>query len=60
LEIEILLRLLEDYQSDIVSNLGSLIFHEYLHQGQLIVMFRETGISLPEEFDKAWNLSGQT
>jgi len=59
-EIEILLRLLEDYQSDIVSNLGSLIFHEYLHQGQLIVMFRETGISLPEEFDKAWNLSGQT
>lgn len=59
-DIEMLLRSREDYQSDIVFNLSYLIFHEYLHQGQLIVMFREAGVPFPEEFDKAWNLSGQT
>ncbi|MBU2592608.1 hypothetical protein KKD61_04075 [Patescibacteria group bacterium] len=59
-EIELLLRSLDDYQPDVAFNLRSLIFHEYLHQGQLVVMFREAGVSFPEEFDKAWNLSGQT
>jgi len=30
--------------------------HEALHQGQLVVMFRETKVEFPEEFKKAWNL----
>lgn len=30
--------------------------HEYLHQGQIIVMFRLTGIQFPETFKKAWDL----
>lgn len=30
--------------------------HEALHQGQLIVMFRETKVEFPEEFKKAWSL----
>ncbi len=30
--------------------------HEYLHQGQLIIMFREAGVDLPERFRKAWAL----
>lgn len=30
--------------------------HESLHQGQLIVMFRETKIEFPQEFKEAWNL----
>lgn len=59
-EMKQLLSSLEDDQVDIVFNLRSLIAHEHLHQGQLITMFREVGVSFPEEFDKAWNLSGQT
>lgn len=30
--------------------------HEHLHQGQLIVMFREAVAELPERFQKAWAL----
>jgi len=30
--------------------------HESLHQGQLVVMFRETNIDFPQEFKNAWNL----
>lgn len=30
--------------------------HEYLHQGQLILMFREAGADLPESYRKAWAL----
>ncbi len=30
--------------------------HEYLHQGQMIIDFRESGIELPERFRKAWSL----
>lgn len=30
--------------------------HEYLHQGQLILMMREAGVDLPERFRKAWAL----
>lgn len=34
----------------------SLPNHEYLHQGQMIVNFRETGVELPKSFVKAWAL----
>lgn len=30
--------------------------HEYLHQGQMIIDFRESGKELPERFRKAWAL----
>ena len=30
--------------------------HEYLHQGQMIIDFREAGIDLPERYRKAWAL----
>jgi len=30
--------------------------HEYLHQGQMIIYFRESGNKLPERFKKAWAL----
>ena len=33
--------------------------HEYLHQGQLIVLFRETGAKFPERFSKAWALGNK-
>lgn len=30
--------------------------HEYLHQGQLVVLFRQAAIELPERFKKAFDL----
>jgi hypothetical protein len=30
--------------------------HEYMHQGEMLVMFREANIELPERFSKAWAL----
>lgn len=30
--------------------------HEYLHQGEMLLMFREAGIELPKRFSKAWAL----
>lgn len=34
----------------------TIVEHEALHQGQLVVMFRETKTEFPDEFKKAWNL----
>jgi hypothetical protein len=34
----------------------AILNHEYLHQGELIVMFREAGAELPEKFQKAFAL----
>lgn len=30
--------------------------HEYLHQGELILMLRQAGVDLPQRFKKAWAL----
>lgn len=30
--------------------------HEYLHQGEILLMFREANIELPPRFSKAWAL----
>lgn len=30
--------------------------HEYLHQGQLVVLFRQADVELPERFRKAFDL----
>lgn len=42
----------EEYVNDILAFSN----HEYLHQGQFILMFREAGVELPERFKKAWAL----
>lgn len=34
----------------------SIINHEYLHQGQLVVMFRQAGVALPQRFKEAFDL----
>lgn len=33
-----------------------IVNHEYLHQGELILMFRRAGVEFPERFKKAWAL----
>ncbi len=55
--LEKTLRKLEKFDPQTELKLKSLIFHEYLHHGQLIVMFREKGTKFPDEFDQAWALS---
>lgn len=52
-------KLMSKNNSDIKKLLSTFITigeHESLHQGQLVVMFRETKTEFPEEFKKAWNL----
>lgn len=50
---------MSQHNSDLTKLLSTFITigeHEALHQGQLIVMFRETKVEFPDEFKKAWNL----
>lgn len=52
-------KLMSTNSSDIKKLLSTFITigeHEALHQGQLVVMFRETKVEFPDEFKKAWNL----
>ncbi|MCL5438377.1 MAG: hypothetical protein M1268_00125 [Patescibacteria group bacterium] len=46
----------EDQIKDNIESIISLLSHEHLHQGQLVVMLREAGIDLPERFKKSWNI----
>jgi len=39
---------------DKAQTIQSIFNHEYLHQGQLVVLFRMSGIKLPERFKKAF------
>lgn len=39
-----------------VKAIQSIYNHEYLHQGQLVVLMREAGVDLPERFRKAFAL----
>ncbi len=55
--LEKALRKLDEFDPQTELQLKSLIYHEYLHHGQLIVMFRETDTKFPKEFDQAWALS---
>lgn len=52
--------LLKDFDSEEfganIQTIQSIINHEYLHQGQLVVMFRENQADLPERFQKAFDL----
>lgn len=55
-ELEELLRSFgdDDFETS-VQDIQSIINHEYLHQGQLVVMFRSRGIALPERFRSAFD-----
>lgn len=39
-----------------INSISNISNHEYLHQGQMIIDFRETGKELPERFRKSWAL----
>lgn len=41
---------------DSAQDIQRIFNHEYLHQGQLVVLFREAGIELPERFTNAFDL----
>lgn len=45
----------DDFETNIQA-IQSIVNHEYLHQGQLVVMFRSCGIALPERFRSAFDL----
>ncbi len=53
-------RLLQNFDSkkmeENIDLLQTISNHEYLHQGQMIIDFREAGKDLPERFRKAWAL----
>ena len=54
---EKLLAPLTDEQFEVdAQDLQRIFNHEYLHQGQLVVLFRQAGVELPERFRKAFDL----
>jgi hypothetical protein len=56
-EIEDLLKSFDEKKAEKYIDKVSLIMsHEYLHQGELILMFREAAAKLPESYVKAWAL----
>ena len=56
-EIEDLLKSFDEKKAEkLIDKVGLIANHEYLHQGQLILMFREAGAKLPESYVKAWAL----
>lgn len=56
-DLETLLKHFDDKQfEENVRDIQSIANHEYLHQGQLVVMFRQAGAGLPERFRKAFAL----
>lgn len=59
-QLQKLQNLLKDFDEQKVQENIDLIMaisnHEYLHQGQMIVDFREAGVELPERYKKAWAL----
>lgn len=55
--LEALLASLSDEQFEVnAQDIQRIFNHEYLHQGQLVVLFRQAGIELPERFRKAFDL----
>ena len=56
-EIEDLLKSFDGKKAEkYIDKVGMFGNLEYLHQGQLILMFRESGAKLPESYVKAWAL----
>lgn len=56
-ELEALLKDFEEKKTaERIDEVGLISNHEYLHQGELILMFREAGAELPESYVKSWAL----
>lgn len=56
-ELEMIFKDFDEKQLEENLNILNIISnHEYLHQGQLIVMMREAGVDLPERFRKTFAL----
>lgn len=59
-QIEMLETILRPYTyADMQKNIRPILTisdHEYLHQGEILLMFREAGIDFPSRFSKAWSL----
>ena len=59
-QMQMLETILKPYTyEDMNKNIRSILTisdHEYLHQGEMLLMFREAGIELPQRFSKAWAL----
>lgn len=66
-QLEMQMDLLERYlkplsSGDLEKNIKDIMTisdHEYLHQGQLIVLFREAGAQFPERFATAWAIGNK-
>jgi len=57
IDLEDLLRNFNDADfQERIQDIQSIINHEYLHQGQLVIMFRENNTTLPDRFKKAFDL----
>lgn len=56
-ELESLLKDFDENRfSASIQTIQSIINHEYLHQGQLVVIFRENQMTLPDRFQNAFDL----
>lgn len=56
-QLELLLKGFSNQQfEDSAQNIQSIANHEYLHQGQLVVMFRQADLAIPERFKTAFDL----
>lgn len=63
MQADLLENLLKPFSAkDIEKNIKEIMTisdHEYLHQGQLIVLFREAGAKFPDRFSQAWALGNK-
>lgn len=56
-QLELLLRNFSEQQfENSIQDIQSIANHEYLHQGQLIVMLRQADLDMPERFKTAFDL----
>jgi len=56
-QLELQLKNFSDQElEDLVQDIQSVANHEYLHQGQIVVMFRQASLSIPERFKTAFDL----
>ena len=56
-ELEVLLKHFDEPKvAANIQDIQSIANHEYLHQGQLVVLFREADVVLPERFRSAFDL----
>lgn len=56
-DLEELLKTFDDKRAEkFINEMMTIVNHEHLHQGQMIVDFREAGVELPQRFKKAWAL----